>query len=454
MASNARVPDAPQPGAAWTVAYLVAAGVAVPILIYELTLGSVATVTPARAREMLRQQGDATVLVDVRRPEVFSRGHLEGAVSWPLEEILATSRPDEIPPRLRQKKLLLICDVGWASCLATRHLAASGVQDVLNVRGGIQEWIHSAPGLKGETFDRWQLGPGRVVELPSRPAPLREQVAAFSCFFVVKPGYTLLSLAVVLVLWRSRAPDLVALRWGMIAFFLGENACAVNVLVFDEASYLLEYLHAAGMLVCFGFTTYAVLEGIDRRVLHVSDPKRRCAALGLCGACIKTADVPCGLKRVFYVIAAACMAVALVLPCADWQDTAYNTVIFGKLYHYAHLRVYQVFENWYCAAAAVLLFGASLAILLFKRHDPIGPAKIAFAAGAGPLAFGWLRMTLGGAFDQNRVWYAFWEETTELLFLLAVCGVLWIFCDGLLPKCETAGTDGESRCEIQPSGLS
>jgi hypothetical protein len=123
--------------------------------------------------------------------------------------------------------------------------------------------------------------------------------------------------------------------------------------------------------------------------------------------------------------------VALILPCADWQDTAYNTTIFDQLYHYGHLRIYQVFENWYCAAAAVLMFGVSLGILLFKRRDPVGPAKIALAAGAGPLAFGWLRMTLGSAFDQNRVWYAFWEETTELLFLLGVCAVLWIFREAL-----------------------
>ena len=96
--------------------------------------------------------------VDVRRPEVFSSGHLEGAVNWPLEEILATSRLEEIPPHFQQKKLLLICDVGWASCLAARHLAASGVQDVQNVRGGIQEWnVHRGgtlhqhlPDMNGE----------------------------------------------------------------------------------------------------------------------------------------------------------------------------------------------------------------------------------------------------------------------------------------------------------------
>jgi hypothetical protein len=36
-------------------------------------------------------------------------------------------------------------------------------------------------------------------------------------------------------------------------------------------------------------------------------------------------------------------------------------------------------------------------------------------------------MVLGGAYDQNRVWYLFWEETTELVFIAGVGIALWIF---------------------------
>ena len=45
-----------------------------------------------------------------------------------------------------------------------------------------------------------------------------------------------------------------------------------------------------------------------------------------------------------------------------------------------------------------------------------------------------LRMILGGAYDQNRVWYLFWEETTEFLFILGICFVLWTFRRKLLPE--------------------
>ena len=82
-----------------------------------------------------------------------------------------------------------------------------------------------------------------------------------TAFFVVKPIYTLLSLMVIVVLWNSASSDLVALKWGMLFFFVGENICAINVLVFKETSYLLEYGHSIGMVICLGFVTYAMLEG-------------------------------------------------------------------------------------------------------------------------------------------------------------------------------------------------
>ena len=67
-----------------------------------------------------------------------------------------------------------------------------------------------------------------------------------------------------------------------------------------------------------------------------------------------------------------------------------------------------------------------------SMENAIAWAKIAFAAGIGPLGFAVLRTILGGAYDQNRVWFLFWEETTELLFIVGICFVLWIFRRRLL----------------------
>ena len=86
-----------------------------------------------------------------------------------------------------------------------------------------------------------------------------------------------------------------------------------------------------------------------------------------------------------------------------------------------------MFENWFAAARRCCCLRSSLAILLVRKQAGIAPAKIFLAAGLGPLGFGGLRMLLGAAYDQNRVWYLFWEEGTELALIAAVCVVLWIF---------------------------
>jgi rhodanese-related sulfurtransferase len=418
------------------VASLVAVGTATPIVLYGILAGCIPTVTPEEAKVLLRQQSPPATLVDVRSPARFTAGHIEGAVSWPLENIRLPGGPERLPAELRGKTLLLVCDVGIASRLATWQLRPTAGPRAFNVRGGIQEWQRSAPQLEGQGWDRWRT-PAGLGSFPSRESPPWEQALAVLSYFVIKPIYMLLSLVVVAVLWKSAAADLVALRWGTIAFFLGESACAVNYFGYQETSYLWEYLHAAGMFVCFGFVAYAILEAIDDRILGLSDPERRCAAVRLCGACSKHADVPCGLRRSFYVLIPAVMLIALMVPAADWRDHSYNTLIFGQAYNYGHLRAFQQVENWYCPAAALAMLGASLAILLVKRRAPVAWAKIALAAGLGPLGFGMFRMLLGAAYVGNRVWFLFWEEATELMLMLGTCCLLWIFRRGLFPGADS-----------------
>jgi hypothetical protein len=50
-------------------------------------------------------------------------------------------------------------------------------------------------------------------------------------------------------------------------------------------------------------------------------------------------------------------------------------------------------------------------------------------------------MALLGVFSDNLMWFDTWEEWTELLFVLGVAVVLWIFRHGLLAaRPETAAT--------------
>jgi rhodanese-related sulfurtransferase len=430
-----------------TVAALVCIGVAIPIVAYWTLVGGIPTVLPQEAKQLLRDRSGGALLVDVRTPERFEAGHIEGAVNWPLEQVVATGERSQVRAELRGKTLLLLCDVGMKSRSAAWHLNRIGVEKTADVRGGIQEWMRSAPQREGGDWDRWRTPKG-LGGFPFRESPLFEQALAVLSYFFIKPIYMFLSLAIVAALWKSVSADLVSLRWGMIAFFLGETACAVDYFGYKETSYLWDYLHSAGMFVSFGFVAYAVLEAVDCRILGLSDAERRCSAVPLCGACIKFADVPCGLQRTFYLLIPALMVVAMMVPTADWHDNSYNTVIFDSPYNYGHLHALQQVENWYCPTAALVTLGMSLVVLLPMGRKQLDLAKTTFAAGVGLLGFGMLRMILGAAYDQNRVWFLFWEEATEFLLIFGTCCLLWIFRRGLLP-----GVDQWLRSAMVSLGL-
>jgi rhodanese-related sulfurtransferase len=400
---------------------IVVVGCAAPLMLYWLLLGGSDGVTPEWARQQLRERPNNFMLVDVRDRESFAGKHLEVAVNWPLGEVPNV----ESPAVLRDKTPLFICDFGRGSRRAARHFEALGIEAKF-VRGGILEWIHSGRHERPGPLDTWVAASGGQIAL-DRTSPLYEQALAVIAFFLLKPIYTVVSLALVIVLWPNRSPDLAALRWAMLFFFIAESSCAVNFLAFEERSYWMEYLHSMGMVLAYGFGSFALLDGLDRRLVMLSDPRRRCAALGLCGRCIKHANVPCGLRRVFCVVLPLAMLFSLFLLTAGWHDTVYITRIFGYPYVYGHLFVFQMFENWFCGGAAFLMFAAALCTLLVRRQAGIETAKILFAAGLGPLVFGGLRMLLGAAYDRNQVWYLFWDESTDFALIALVCAVLWIF---------------------------
>jgi len=413
---------------AWIVIAVIVLGGLIPVVAWWAAFARVPWMTPTEAKRELRADDNA-VLVDVLPESMYSRRHIDGAVHWPLADVRQASSPAEIPEPLRGKRLIVVCEVGIDSTRAVRHLRGIGVDDAYNVRGGKQDWVAAAG--EGERYDRWRAADGTTEPFEMRPMSSMAQFLAIASGFGFKTVYSLLALIVAILLWRCREADLRALRWAMVAFFLGENACAANYVFFNETSYLLEFLHSYGMILCFGLTTYALLMGIDRRILKLSDPTGACAAVDLCRGCIKYGDVPCGLMRTFYLVIPAAIVLAAMPLCASLEWGSYNAMIWGSQYNYSHAVAHQMLELRVCPIAAIVAFAVSGLILRLKRNNPIGAAKIAFAIGAGPLGFAWLRMIILKAYSGNMMWFVFWEEATELLFILGVCFVLWIFRRGL-----------------------
>jgi hypothetical protein len=274
--------------------------------------------------------------------------------------------------------------------------------------------------------------------LPLRPMSVFAQWVAVLAGFGVKPVYMGLSLVLIIWLWRQRSRDLAMLRWGLIWFWVGESACTANFLFFRGDCDFWEYAHNFGMVAGFAMITYALLEGVDHRVVKVSVPKERCAALGLCSACYKCAAVPCGLKRLFTALTPALTVLALIPLASAFTTNSYNTTILGSVYNYSHLMSAQWFELRLCPALAILALTGSWLVLLFKRDEPVAMAKVLFALGAGPLSFGLLRLFLVFTFERDLVWFETWEEVTELIFVAAVALVLWVFRERLFLKGETS----------------
>lgn len=115
---------------------IVLTGGLLPLMLYWVFCGSVPAITPVKARRLLQAPKSEAMLIDVRPLQDFNEKHIDGAQSWPLEDILATEYPNEVPGQFKTKTLLIICDGRMRSSFASKHLVGISVENVANVRGG------------------------------------------------------------------------------------------------------------------------------------------------------------------------------------------------------------------------------------------------------------------------------------------------------------------------------
>ena len=84
------------------------------------------------------RQGAGAMLVDVREPEEWQRGHAANARLIPLGSL--GKRLSEVP---REREALLICRSGNRSGTAQRELLRLGYERVTNVSGGMHAWANA-----------------------------------------------------------------------------------------------------------------------------------------------------------------------------------------------------------------------------------------------------------------------------------------------------------------------
>jgi rhodanese-related sulfurtransferase len=410
-----------------------------PVVFYWSWIGRAPTITPQEARAQLADPRGNAVLVDVRTPAEYAAAHLNGAINWPLDRIETLPGNASLPPELAGHDLLLLCASGGRSARAALALQPRSGLRAVSIRGGMQEWT-AIPGpacpvgmALEATHDRGTAA--ATAPMPTHTAPAYEQWAAVVTAFGVKPLYMALSLVLILWIRKQTAPDIVALRWAMIMFLAGESFCALNYLLFNERSYLMEHFHSYGMVLSMAFFAWFMMETFDARIMHFSHPSATCAWVPLCQRCIKHSAVPCGLRRLFLLILVPAVMVISLLPLGmALRYNAYSTTILGSTYGYFHPVIHQMFEHRYLPVVAFLCGAASWGMLvLFERH-PLPISKFLFAAALGAIGFSFFRLLLLAPFADNQVWFVFWEEITELLYVLAVGVALILFRRSLLDE--------------------
>jgi hydroxyacylglutathione hydrolase len=109
-----------------------------------LTAGDVRDVEPVELHQML-QGREGPVVVDVREPWEYQKGHVPGALLIPLGQL--SSRLGELDP---EKPVAVICQSGSRSQSAAALLGQRGFKTIYNVSGGTSAWKHS--GLELERY--------------------------------------------------------------------------------------------------------------------------------------------------------------------------------------------------------------------------------------------------------------------------------------------------------------
>ncbi len=92
--------------------------------------------TPRECRNLIQEESGCVIL-DVRTPEEYSRGHIETAKNI---DYFSPSFPEIIKCLDKTRKYLVYCKKGIRGEKTCRMMKEQGFPFVVNIRGGIDGW--------------------------------------------------------------------------------------------------------------------------------------------------------------------------------------------------------------------------------------------------------------------------------------------------------------------------
>ena len=124
----------------YVTAHPVLAGAVILALVVVVTFESRLRSTGQSAissQDLIRLMNQGALVLDIRKPEEFAAGHVNGAKQLDSDKILSAG---ETHKRFKDKPVVVICDSGSLAAAAVRQLTHQGFTKAFTLRGGFAGW--------------------------------------------------------------------------------------------------------------------------------------------------------------------------------------------------------------------------------------------------------------------------------------------------------------------------
>jgi len=106
------------------------------VVTFESRLRNVAEAAIS-AQDLIRLMNQGALVLDIRKPEEFAAGHVNGAKHLSSEQILTAG---DTFKRFKEKPVIVYCESGSLAAAAVRQLNTQGFTKAFSLRGGFAGW--------------------------------------------------------------------------------------------------------------------------------------------------------------------------------------------------------------------------------------------------------------------------------------------------------------------------
>jgi len=96
--------------------------------------------TPPQTSRLLLENQDTVRIVDLRETETYEKNHINGSISRPIDDFLKEIFESIYFSKKTNLKIVLVCDTGQLSKVATSIMTEEGFTQVYNIKGGMRRW--------------------------------------------------------------------------------------------------------------------------------------------------------------------------------------------------------------------------------------------------------------------------------------------------------------------------